>query len=138
MLMMRPSASGDRVVAMMEFWKKLVLQGCRTPVEAPEPSRSDCHAWSSHPLFHLHASVAGIRPDAPGFARVRIAPQPGPLRHVASTLPHPAGMVSLTLDRLNDGWRAAIALPKGIPGVFVWGGREYPVTDSTVLDLPEA
>jgi hypothetical protein len=129
---------GDLIVSKLEFWKQMVRQGFCTPVESPEPSRSDCHAWGSHPLFHFHASLAGIRPDAPGFARVRIAPQPGALGHVASTIPHPAGTVSLALDRQATGWRAAIDLPAGVPGVFAWGGREYPVKGSSVLELPEA
>ena len=33
-------------------------------------TRSDCHAWGAHPVFHFYATVLGIRPAAPGFRRV--------------------------------------------------------------------
>lgn len=128
---------GDLMVAKMAFWKEMVAQGFRTPVESPEPSRSDCHAWGSHPLFHFHASLAGIRPDAPGFGRVRISPQPGPLQHLGSTMPHPAGTIAFDLARQSSGWRAVVRLPDGVPGILVWRGQEYPVAGTATLALPE-
>ncbi|MFZ4682723.1 MAG: hypothetical protein ACOYMS_09490, partial [Terrimicrobiaceae bacterium] len=57
---------GDWLHERLDFWKQLIRSGLKAPVEGPEPSRSDCHAWGSHPLFHVHASLAGIRPAAPG------------------------------------------------------------------------
>ncbi len=86
---------GDLIVERMSFWKDLVKQGLKTPVEMPGNTRSDCHGWGSHPLFHLHASVAGVRPAAPGFRTVRIAPLPGNLKKVVSRTPHPDGFVEV-------------------------------------------
>ncbi len=85
---------GDLVLQRLDMWRELVkLQGFKTPVESPEPARSDCHAWGAHPVFHLHGTIAGIRPMAPGFKQVRIAPQPGTLKKIESELPQPrAGM----------------------------------------------
>ena len=35
------------------FWLELRRQGLKTPIESAEPTRSDCHAWGSHPLLPL-------------------------------------------------------------------------------------
>ena len=56
--------------------------------ETPEPTRSDSHAWSAHPNYGLLATVLGVRPDAPGFRSVRIAPAPRPA--AAGRRPDPA------------------------------------------------
>lgn len=115
---------GDLIVARMDFWKDLVKQGLKTPVEMPGDTRSDCHAWGSHPLFHLHASVAGIRPASAGFRTVRIAPQPGPLPKLATRTPHPDGFVSVELNFKDGDCRGTVDLPVGITGIFVWGSKE--------------
>jgi len=118
---------GDLIVQRLDFWKDLVRQGLRTPVEQPGDTRSDCHAWGSHPLFHLFASVAGIRPAEPGFRSVRIEPLPGPWRSIRARLPHPTGQVALAL-RFEDGvCEGDIELPPATPGVLIWGGRETPL-----------
>jgi hypothetical protein len=108
----------------MSFWKDLVKQGLKTPVEMPGDTRSDCHAWGSHPLFHLHASVAGVRPASPGFRTVRIAPQPGKLPRILSRTPHPDGFIGLDLKFEGGGCHGTVELPSGITGVFVWGAKE--------------
>lgn len=70
----------DALFARLENWFDLPSQGFKTTPEQPEPTRSDCHAWGAHPLFHFYASILGIRPAAPGFSRVEIAPQLGQLQ----------------------------------------------------------
>jgi hypothetical protein len=115
---------GDLIVERMSFWKDLVKQGLKTPVEMPGDTRSDCHAWGSHPLFHLHASVAGVRPASPGFRTVRIAPQPGTLPRIVSRTPHPDGFIALDLKFEGDRCRGTVELPSDITGVFVWRAKE--------------
>ncbi|MGO8837499.1 MAG: alpha-L-rhamnosidase C-terminal domain-containing protein [Limisphaerales bacterium] len=119
---------GDLIVDRINFWKDLVKQGLKTPVEAPGNTRSDCHAWGSHPLFQLHASVAGIRPTSPGFRTVRIAPLPGNLPKIVSRTPHPDGFIALDLAFAGNRCRGSVELPPGITGVFVWHGRELKLT----------
>jgi hypothetical protein len=120
----------------LEFWKQMTAMGLKTPVEMPEPTRSDCHAWSSHPLFHMHASLAGIRPASPGFSRVCVAPNPGSLSRLDSSIPHPAGKISLSMARVGEFWTAKIALPAGVEGTFEWQGKSHPLHGTTELRVP--
>jgi hypothetical protein len=115
---------GDLILKRLDFWKDLVKQGLKTPVEEPGNTRSDCHGWGSHPLFHLHASIAGVRPASPGFRTVRIAPQPGGLPKIVSRTPHPDGFITLDLAFTGGGCRGNLELPAAITGVFVWQGQE--------------
>lgn len=119
---------GGRIREALDFWTALPAQGFVTLPEQPEPSRSDCHAWSAHPLFHVAATIAGIRPDAFGFARVRVAPCPGPIPALAVRVPHPGGgWIAAELDFGGGAVRGGIALPDGVEGVFAWGGAERPL-----------
>ena len=122
---------GDLIVDRLDFWKDLVKQGLKTPVEMPGDTRSDCHAWGSHPLFHLHASVAGVRPTSPGFRTVRIAPLPGKLPKIVSRTPHPDGFIALDLAFEGDRCHGIVELPPGITGVFVWRGKEQKLNSAT-------
>ncbi len=120
---------GDLIRKKLDDWNALVKQGFRTPVEAPGLSRSDCHAWGSHPLFHMHASLAGVRPAAPGFQHVRIAPSPGGLEDLNSRMPHPNGFIETRLHFESETARclARITLPPRVTGELVWHGRKYPL-----------
>ncbi|HEY1786823.1 MAG TPA: alpha-L-rhamnosidase C-terminal domain-containing protein, partial [Verrucomicrobiae bacterium] len=121
---------GDLIIDRMSFWKDLVKQGLKTPVEAPGNTRSDCHAWGSHPLFDLQASVAGVRPASPGFRTVRIAPLPGNLPRITSRLPHPDGFITLDLKFDGEHCHGKVELPAGITGIFVWHGQEHALNGS--------
>jgi hypothetical protein len=108
------------------FWRALPDQGFHTTVEKPEPSRSDCHGWGAHPLFHCLSAFAGIRPDAPGFARVKITPRFGPLTSIQAAVPHPKGEVSVRLERKGGSLSGRIATP--VPGTLLWQGEAVELT----------
>ena len=120
----------DLFLTRLDLWRGFVRDGLRTPPEAPGlRGRSDCHAWGAHPLFHLQTGIAGIRPDADGFARVRIAPQPGSLKFVRATMPSPKGDISVDLAFADGNASGTITLPPGLMGVFVWKGVETPLKE---------
>jgi len=104
------------------FWRGLCAQGFTATPEAPEPSRSDAHAWGSHPMWHSAASIAGIRPSAPGFRSVQIAPQPGSFEKIACSVVHPKGKIEVALQFSEGKVYAKIWLPDEISGIFVWNG----------------
>jgi hypothetical protein len=120
---------GDLLLGKLGIWQDLMADGFATPPEMYEPSRSDCHGWGSHPLYHFQATLAGIRPAAPGFASVEIAPCPGPLRRIESRLPHPRGFIEAEMhfappDAGPTACRATISLPPATSGVFRWRSQE--------------
>ncbi len=119
----RPDALMDR----LSLWFELPGQGFKTPPEMPEPTRSDCHAWGAHPLYHDFATLAGIRPASFGFADVEVAPQPGPLATLSATLVHPRGAINVSLHFEGDQVRGRIALPAGVSGTFRWKGKSLPL-----------
>jgi alpha-L-rhamnosidase len=118
---------GDAYLPLLQSWRDLLPLGLSTWPEHPDPSRSDSHAWSAHPSYDLLRLVAGIRPAAPGFGRVRLAPALGELSRLTATHPHPAGPIRVTYVRTGDAMTAEIVLPPGVDGSFVWQGREHPV-----------
>ena len=119
---------GDRYLGLLGEWEAMLSRGLTTFAERYEepgnPSRSDCHAWSSSPNFEVFRTVLGIDTAAPGFRRVRVRPFLGSLERVSGSIPHPRGEVSVTLERAGGRLRAEITLPDGVSGEFSWKGTE--------------
>lgn len=110
---------GGAILRGLGLWQDLLAKGLKTPVEEPEPNRSDCHGWGSHPLYHLQTAIAGIRPDSPGFRTVRVSPGLGSLQYVQSRLPHPAGEIQMDVEQDDRGLHGEIVLPAGVPGHWI-------------------
>lgn len=129
---MREAGLADDYLSRLEPWRAMIARGLTTTPENPEPTRSDSHAWSAHPNYHLLATVLGIRPAAPGFRSVRIAPALGPLRRAEGRMPHPSGEISMRLERTGEtGLRGEVSLPPGVGGTFVWRGRTVELRSGT-------
>jgi alpha-L-rhamnosidase len=109
-------------------WKQMLDIGLTTFAENPEPTRSDCHAWSASPLYYFLSLVCGIKPNEPGFASVRIQPNPGSLQRIEGSMPHHLGTISVNLkkDKQNN-LTGEITLPGKLTGVFVWNGKTTPL-----------
>jgi len=122
----------------LSFWRGLPAQGFRSLPEAPEPTRSDCHGWGAHPLYHSYASIAGIRPAAPGFQRVRIEPMPGELKTISLRMPHPNGEIVFAFETQTDSVHFDIVLPHGISGELIWADQTYSFETNLTLEIPNA
>lgn len=121
---LRRLGRGGEIVAELGAWQSMLDQGAVTVWEQLEPTRSDCHAWSSHPLFHLPCSVLGVQPAQPGFASVAIAPQPGPLRRIEAAVAHPRGSIEAALEFAGGRCSGRVRLPAGVSGRLHWAGAE--------------
>jgi alpha-L-rhamnosidase len=80
-----------RILEDMARWQGMLDLGTSTWWETPVETRSDCHAWSSAPTFEFMQELLGVRPAAPGFAQVRIAPFTADLEWARGTVPNPQG-----------------------------------------------
>jgi hypothetical protein len=124
---MKAVGLGNQYVSMLQPWHDMLARGLTTFAERPDPTRSDCHAWSASPNYEFLATVCGIEPAAPGFKTVKIEPHLGYLKHVQGTVPHPAGDIEVRLNRTEKGIEGEVTLPAGLNGQFVWQGRTLPL-----------
>ena len=128
----------DLYVDQLTPWYDMLKLGLTTWAEKPEPTRSDCHAWSASPNYDLLTVVAGIHPDAAGFAKVRIEPHLGRLHEMHASMPHERGAIETDYKRDENGWAATVVLPNGLSGTLVWQGREHSLhTGTQTFHLPD-
>ncbi len=120
---LKKAGLADLYVDLLEPWRDMIAMGLTTFAERPEPTRSDCHAWSASPNYDLFATVCGIEPAEPGFKSVVIRPALGPLTWVKAAMPHPLGEIRLELQRKGTGVFGKVVLPEGLCGTFVWNDR---------------
>ncbi len=121
---MKTAGLGESYIGMLEPWREMLRRGLSTFAERPEPTRSDCHAWSASPNYELLASVCGIEPGSPGFKTVRVEPYLGPLTWVEGSMPHPLGPIQVRFVHEGEsGLSGEVTLPHGLTGNLVWRGK---------------
>jgi alpha-L-rhamnosidase len=91
-----------------------------------------------NPTADLLGIVAGIRPSAQGYSRVRVAPLLGHLTSLEATAATPHGPVRVRYRIARGELSAEIERPANLPGEFMWLGKSCPLTQvRTRLALPE-
>jgi alpha-L-rhamnosidase len=72
------------------------------------------HGWSSGPTIWLTEEILGIKPTAPGFARVSVRPELADLKWANGSEPTPHGDIKVSYHAAPDGhFIASIDLPAG-------------------------
>ncbi|KAA6341941.1 hypothetical protein EZS27_010275 [termite gut metagenome] len=125
----------ERYTEMLKPWDDMIATGLTTFAENPEPTRSDCHAWSASPNYDLLATVCGVEPAEPGFKSVKIEPHMGDLTYIKGKMPHPKGNILVDFKKTKKGMTGKVSLPEGLPGTFVWQGKNIPLKpgENTIL-----
>jgi hypothetical protein len=114
----------DAFMARLGLWFDLEKRGFKTTFEKPGDSRSDCHAWGAHPIYHYYATILGVRPARMGFDAVEIRPMLGEMKSASGKLVHPKGFIEVSYKQRADILEASITLPDGICGVLAHGSIE--------------
>jgi alpha-L-rhamnosidase len=124
---------GDCIMKKLDFWKQLPRSGFKTTPESPEPSRSDCHGWGSHPLYHYFSSILGIRPGSAGFGSVIIKPQLSTLAYANGRMPHPLGMIEVDFKNTGGALNGRIRLPNGLRGTLLYQGDSLALKEGLTI-----
>ena len=114
----------DALMSRLGLWFDLKKRGFKTTFEKPGDSRSDCHAWGAHPIYHYHATILGVRPSDMEFRRVEIRPLLGGMKSASGKLIHPRGFIGIDYRHENGLFEASVVLPEGISGAFIHPGGE--------------
>ncbi|MFD0674590.1 alpha-L-rhamnosidase C-terminal domain-containing protein [Cohnella sp. GCM10027633] len=106
----------DRSLGLWDMWHEMVGLNLTTWMEDPVGQRSDCHAWGSVPLYEFPSEVLGVKPAAPGYSRIEVAPKPLPGQDWAEgTVVTPRGDVRVGW-RIEDGaFKLRVDAPAGVP-----------------------
>ncbi len=114
----------DRYPDMLSPWEQMLGLGLTTFAEEPDPTRSDCHAWSASPVYYFLSLICGIKPNEPGFRSVRIEPHPGRLKWIEGSIPYQSGTIKVNLKKGDDNnLTGDIILPENLTGIFIWNEK---------------
>ena len=94
-------------------WHALIEQGYKTFPEHFGHTRSECHAWSAHVLYHMLYTIVGIKPVGPSMYRLRIEPSLQPGEWIKTAVAHPKGMIHLDLH-MDKELEGSIVIPRGV------------------------
>ncbi len=118
----------EMILDYLNIWTDMKDKGAVTTWEAPEPTRSDCHAWGAHLYYHYFSSIAGIRPASAGFRTVNVIPALGNLKNINGSLIHPDGKITFSFCKADDGILSGeITLPDSVTGKLTANGKTVPL-----------
>jgi alpha-L-rhamnosidase len=121
---MRHCGLEEEYNGMLTPWRTMVKSGLTTFAEKADPTRSDCHAWSASPVYHMLSLIGGITPAEPGFKSVNIEPHFGNLQWFECSMPHASGNIMMNVKKNKDGdITGKIDLPANLSGTLVWKGN---------------
>ncbi|OAM91129.1 family 78 glycoside hydrolase catalytic domain [Termitidicoccus mucosus] len=113
----------DIMFQRLAAWRALIDQGFRTTPEYLGRTRSDCHAWSAHPRYHLASGLLGPEPGDWGFASYRLRPSIMPFANLRVRMPHPKGIIEVNADCDSRQLHLRGKAPAGVPGKLILRSR---------------
>lgn len=119
---LKKAGLGDTYYSGLTPWRNMLEAGLTTFAETPDPTRSDCHAWSASPLYHFLETICGIEPAAPGFSQVKITPHLGGLQWVKAKMPHEFGEIEVSFQNIKGQLSGSILLPEKLFGILEYNG----------------
>jgi len=81
--------------SILEGWHTMLKNHCTTWCESIALPRSECHGWSSAPMYEMSAVLLGVYPTEDGFESVRIKPHTIGLPCAKGRVPTPYGYIDV-------------------------------------------
>ncbi len=118
--MFRALEAADRYAyapKLFEGWRTMLDLHCTSWCENPGQPRSECHGWSSAPVYEFSEMVLGVYPTADGYKSVRIRPciDHLGLTWAKGTVPTPYGVIAVSWEITNGEFSVEVTLPDGSP-----------------------
>lgn len=98
----------------LQGWETMLDLHCTTWCENPDSPRSECHGWSSAPIYEFSAMVLGVCPTQDGFKSVRVKPcvSAYDLTWAKGTVPTPHGVISVAWEKTDGKLLLDVTLPE--------------------------
>ncbi len=133
---LRSQGHAGTIPSLLGIWLDLPKLGFKTTYEDfPATTRSDCHAWGAHPLYHYFATLAGIRPTGFGFDEIEISPALEELGSIEGEMPHPRGMIGFQFKQDANNLSGHLHLPLGTSATIRFAGEHIRLMASSAFHL---
>lgn len=120
---MEKAGEPERIFEYLDGWNKMIESGCTTWCENPDNPRSECHGWSSAPLYEFSANILGIKPIFEN--EIVIKPICGHLKQARGTVPTRFGEVFTEWKKDDDMFFITVDAPDNITKrLFLPNGEE--------------
>ena len=96
---------------VFEGWHRMLDWHCTTWCENPDNPRSECHGWSSAPIFELSSAILGVYPTANGMTEITVSPRAHWFDTIDGTVPTPHGLVRVSWAKEGDAKRMVVQNP---------------------------
>ena len=99
----------------LQGWETMLDLHCTTWCENPDDPRSECHGWSSAPIYEFSSMVLGVYPTDEGYKSVRIKPYVNSydLTFAKGTVPTPYGIITVSWEKKDAELLLEVTLPDG-------------------------
>ena len=99
---------------LLDGWQKMLDLHCTTWCENPDSPRSECHGWSSAPIYEFSRMVLGAFPTEDGWTSVTVQPYlPDGICFAEGTVPTPYGSLTIRWERRNGEFLLTVRKPDG-------------------------
>jgi alpha-L-rhamnosidase len=124
-----------------KYWGGMIDEGATTFWEGYDPSwpkvhfhkylQADngmgyfvslCHGWSAGATNFLTERILGVRPTSGGFRTCVIEPNLCDLKWVKGTVPAPDGEISVAVNKVSDGMKMSVSLPRNVTAIMRFPG----------------
>lgn len=102
----------EKAFKIFEDWRDMVDNGCTTWCESISFPRSECHGWSSAPLYEFATNILGVKTGYDD--EIVIEPVCGHLSFAKGVVPTRFGEVSVDWTKEGDEFAITINAPKDV------------------------
>ena len=93
----------EKTKSCWKIWKDMLAEDLTTCVEDDVNKRSDCHAWGALALYEIPAVILGVRPETPGYKKIKTQPQLGFLNSASGTVAARQRTIHVDCKKVENG-----------------------------------
>ena len=108
-----------------ESWRTMMRLHMTTWSEDPVTQRSDCHGWSSLPIYEFCRATLGVTALRPGYAAIRIAPYTEKENSAEGIVACILGDISVKWWKEGGKLHLVARTPVGVPVEVALGGQTW-------------
>lgn len=115
-------------------WQKMIDMHCTTWCENPDNPRSECHGWSSAPLYEFSSNILGVKV---GFnEEIAISPyMPENLTYAKGTVPTRFGNVEVSWTRDGGKSNINVKAPQGVEKKLILPSGEIKIFGKDITEF---